>query len=186
MGCAPVRVVNVTYNCVKGYLLNTNLPSAPGSYAIVMFNPCPKNLTIGALDRQSFPEGCYIYVGSAHGPGGLHARVGRHLDHTAMKPSHWHIDALTSEFEITGVWWVASKENVECLWAGWLSETLSRHVPNFGASDCRCPGHLFFTADQGGISDTLNCLRQDFETDVRQLEVKSKTHKRSVSHGTAD
>jgi Uri superfamily endonuclease len=186
MECAPGREKNVTYNCGKGYPLNTNLPSSPGSYAIVMFNLYPRKLTIGALDRHSFPQGCYIYVGSAHGPGGLHARVGRHLDHTAMKPSHWHIDALTSVFEITEVWWVASKENVECLWAGWLSETLSRHVPNFGASDCRCPGHLIFAADQRGISDALSYLRQNFEANVHQLEVKSETHKRSVSHGAAD
>ena len=166
------RKLNVTYNCFKGLLLNTNLPSSPGSYAIVMFNPSLRKLTIGALDRQSFPMGYYIYVGSAHGPGGLHARVGRHLDHTAMKPTHWHIDALTSEFEITKVWWVASKENVECLWAGWLSETLSRHVANFGASDCRCPGHLFFTADQGGIASALSFLKQNFAANVHQSKVE--------------
>ncbi len=182
----PRRWLNVAYNCDKGYRLDTNLPSTPGSYAIVMFNPYQRKLTIGALGCQSFSPGCYIYVGSAQGPGGLQSRVGRHLDHTAMKPSHWHIDALTSKFEITEVWWVVSRRNVECLWAGWLNEVLCRHAPNFGASDCRCPGHLFFTADQGGSSDALNSLRGSFDGDVHQLEVKSKTHRRSGSHGSAD
>ena len=151
-----------------------------------MFNSYLRKLTIGALDSQSFPTGCYVYVGSARGPGGLRARVGRHLDHTAMNPSHWHIDALTSEFEITEVWWVASKENVECLWARWLSETLSRHVANFGASDCRCPGHLFFTADQGGITSALSYLRQNFEANVHQLKVELQTQSRSANNGASD
>ncbi len=186
MSCASGQELNVTYNYCKGNLLNTNLPSVPGSYAIGMFNPYLRKLTIGALDRQAFPAGCYIYVGSARGSGGLHARVGRHLDHTAMKPTHWHIDALTSEFEITEVWWAASKENVECRWAGWLSEALSRHVANFGASDCRCPGHLFFTADQGGITSALSCLRQNFKTHVHQFKVDVQTQARSENHGTAD
>ena len=37
--------------------------------------------------------GWHIYVGSANGPGGMRARIGRHL--RTDKTIHWHIDRLT-------------------------------------------------------------------------------------------
>jgi Uri superfamily endonuclease len=41
----------------------------------------------------SLVPGRYIYAGSAYGPGGLKARVSRHM--RRAKRSQWHIDQLT-------------------------------------------------------------------------------------------
>ncbi|WP_429615053.1 DUF123 domain-containing protein, partial [Sphingobium olei] len=41
-----------------------------------------------------FMPGWYVYAGSAYGPGGLRARIRRHL--RRGKLLHWHIDHLTS------------------------------------------------------------------------------------------
>jgi len=43
-------------------------------------------------DKLDLLPGYYIYIGSAFGPGGVRARMLRHL--RADKPKHWHIDYL--------------------------------------------------------------------------------------------
>ncbi len=47
----------------------------------------------GSLQRVRLPPGCYVYVGSAMGPGGFEKRVFRHL--RKRKKARWHIDYLT-------------------------------------------------------------------------------------------
>lgn len=90
-----------------------------------------------------FETGLYAYVGSAHGPGGLRARVGRHLRRD--KPRHWHVDALTALAVVTHVAYVVSPERLECAWAQAVSALPGARIPlpGFGSSDCRCPAHLF-------------------------------------------
>ncbi|MEM2350838.1 MAG: DUF123 domain-containing protein [Thermoproteota archaeon] len=47
----------------------------------------------GSLPMVELSPGCYVYVGSAKGPGGFEKRVSRHLRKT--KRVKWHIDYLT-------------------------------------------------------------------------------------------
>jgi len=88
--------------------------------------------------------GLYVYVGSAHGPGGLRARVGRHL--RREKPHHWHVDHLTAVLPVVHVVVSDSAAALECAWAQRLSALGGASVPvlGFGSSDCRnrCPAHL--------------------------------------------
>jgi Uri superfamily endonuclease len=85
--------------------------------------------------------GRVVYVGSAWGPGGLVARVGRHL-RPASRRDHWHVDRLTRAARPDRVGWrVGGRECdvVEML----LAEGWTTPVPGFGASDCRrCVAHL--------------------------------------------
>lgn len=119
------------------------LPPTGGTYGIVLSLAAPTSCTIGALGLWHFPAGSYLYVGSAWGPGGLRARVSRHLRGTTVR--RWHIDHLRAIAEPLGVW-VAPDEHLECAWAQALSNSppAAIVVPRFGASDCRCPSHLFF------------------------------------------
>ncbi|HIQ09546.1 MAG TPA: DUF123 domain-containing protein, partial [Anaerolineaceae bacterium] len=55
------------------------LPSTPGAYALALRLERPVGLRVGALGVWDFPEGVYVYLGSARGPGGIRARLGRHL-----------------------------------------------------------------------------------------------------------
>ena len=52
-----------------------HLPPAPGTYALVLRVSAPTTLAVGQLGDITFSPGYYVYIGSAHGPGGVKARV---------------------------------------------------------------------------------------------------------------
>ena len=119
-------------------------PSTPGTYVLILQLKQKQRLLIGKLGEYELPEGCYAYVGSAQGPGGLASRLKRHLDLNRTKPPHWHIDHLNHRAEIEQIWWLEGSPSRECDWAEILSSVGTRLIPNFGSSDCRCPGHLIW------------------------------------------
>lgn len=118
-------------------------PCGPGTYMLILEIPSPVHITIGRRGRFLFPAAWYAYVGSAQGPGGLHARLSRHC-RTEKRP-HWHIDYLLPHALLHEVWYAKGTQRQECAWAAHLGEKdgTSTPVPGFGASDCRCPAHLF-------------------------------------------
>ncbi|TET50968.1 MAG: GIY-YIG nuclease family protein [Anaerolineales bacterium] len=118
-------------------------PSLPGSYVLVLRLASPTAITVGSLGSIRFPKGYYAYVGSALGPGGLAARIGRHLAPVARQ--HWHIDALRSRARPVAVWSAVGRERRECVWARALSALpgVLTPAPGFGSTDCRCSTHLF-------------------------------------------
>jgi len=118
----------------------------PGTYALCLHLPEPRPIKVGALGTWDFPAGYYIYVGSAWGPGGIAARLGRHL-----KGSHalrWHIDYLRAESTPVAIW-IAPGQHAECDWAAHLLANQAARiiVPRFGASDCTCPAHLAYVGE---------------------------------------
>ena len=54
------------------------LPSLPGTYALVVRVSGRSEIAVGKLGVLAAQPGFYVYVGSAMGPGGLAARIGRH------------------------------------------------------------------------------------------------------------
>jgi len=129
--------------CTAPFTLDA-LPREPGAYLLVIDLGEPACLSVGRLGDCRLPAGRYVYVGSARGPGGLHARVARHLN-PARRP-HWHIDRLTAIAPIVATWAIPSAQPRECQWVRWLLAQPGSSVPvaGFGSSDCRagCPGHL--------------------------------------------
>ncbi|MER2598358.1 MAG: GIY-YIG nuclease family protein [Caldilineales bacterium] len=117
------------------------LPRAGGSYILLFTLPALTDFPIGHARHYNFAVGLYAYVGSALGPGGLAARVGRHARGTA-KP-HWHIDFLLPQVELLGALMQVSAARLECTWASELAAHVQAVIPGFGSSDCRCAGHLF-------------------------------------------
>lgn len=119
----------------------------PGTYAIVLKNDARSEIRVGRLGRVSFEPGHYVYVGSAFGPGGLRARVSRHLREN--KTQRWHIDYLRAVAIPVSVWFSCEPRNLEHQWARTLDELLGTPgIKGFGSSDCRCSTHLFFSATQ--------------------------------------
>jgi len=118
------------------------LPEQPGTYALILRLPQPTTISVGKLGTFAFRAGWYAYPGSARGPGGLAARVSRHV--RTSKTLHWHIDHLRAHAAPVAVWYATGAERRECRWAKGLAELpgASTPVPGFGASDCRCPAHL--------------------------------------------
>ena len=131
------------------------LPSDPGTYALLLHSPEPVSLQVGRLGGFRLSAGSYVYVGSALGPGGIRARVSRHLRDSRRR--HWHIDALLHECIVEGVCWVVTDARLECAWVRSLLtlEGASAPIARFGSSDCsnRCPSHLVKLERQPGPDD---------------------------------
>ncbi len=117
------------------------LTAEPGAYLLLIELAAPLALDIPRLGAATLAPGRYAYGGSAYGPGGLRARIGRHL--RAEKTQHWHVDRLTAAGQVIGV--RAHPGGRECALVRDLLPVpgASVPVPGFGSSDCRaCPAHL--------------------------------------------
>ncbi len=128
-----------------------DIQALPGSYALVLCLQHPINLPVGRLGVFTFPPAHYIYFGSACGPGGLRARLQRHILGSARP--HWHIDFFRNTSTLHSVFFLPAKSHpassplsLECAWsqAAAVMPSAFIAVPGFGASDCRqgCPAHL--------------------------------------------
>jgi len=123
----------------------SDLPAGPGAYALTFHVDTPIALAIATLGDPVLKSGHYVYAGSAFGPGGIRARVGRHL--RADKKPHWHIDHLSSRAACIDV--KTYPGGRECsLVAALLASGATIPLPGFGSSDCRgCEAHLVRLAD---------------------------------------
>ena len=144
---------------IVGTHRGASLPPRPGTYALILHLDRGRALTVGRLGRFRLPTGIYVYVGSARGPGGLAARVGRHLRRSGTgagpaAPPHWHIDYLGPVARPVAVWLAEGDRRRECAWAARLAQMdgASLPVPGFGASDCRCPAHLVHFATRPSLA----------------------------------
>jgi Uri superfamily endonuclease len=115
---------------------------APGTYALILHADEPGRIRIGRLGEMDVRPGPYVYVGSAFGPGGLAARVGRHVRGDGR--ARWHVDHLRVVAGVEDVWISADPVRREHLWAGLFRDWPGATVPlaGFGASDCSCETHL--------------------------------------------
>ena len=117
------------------------LPAEPGAYLLLIELAAPLALEFPRLGAATLAPGRYAYGGSAYGPGGLRARIGRHLRRD--KAQRWHVDRLTAAGRVAGVRAVPGGQ--ECALVRGLLELpgASVPIPGFGSSDCRtCPAHL--------------------------------------------
>ncbi len=117
----------------------------PGTYALILRSSNQRSLVIGRLGVLSLRSGYYIYIGSAFGPGGLRARL-KHHRQRAVRP-HWHVDYLRRETRLTAIWCTLDQIRREHDWARILegADGLTVAMDGFGASDCTCRAHLFFS-----------------------------------------
>jgi Uri superfamily endonuclease len=115
-----------------------DIPPKPGAYLLVIDLQRAVALTLPGRPTVRLPPGIYLYCGSARGPGGLRARIGRHL--RRGKRIRWHVDHLTEEARLCGALLYADRS--ECRLVTALAH-LPAPVAGFGSSDCRrCRAHL--------------------------------------------
>jgi Uri superfamily endonuclease len=114
------------------------IPAFPGAYLLVIDLDRPVTAGVVAKRDALLAPGRYVYCGSAKGPGGLQARVARHM--RRGKSVRWHIDRLTEQGRVVGAWVFPNGTECDLVAAlsGWPIP-----VPGFGSSDCRtCASHL--------------------------------------------
>jgi Uri superfamily endonuclease len=128
-----------------------HLPPEGGTYVLWLRLPSARRIVVGGLGAVDFVRGWYAYTGSAQGPGGLAARVGRHIRGNGTL--RWHIDFLRRVAAPMAVWCNVSHRRLEHRWAAALAAMpgASLPVPGFGASDCRCRSHLVRFARRPGL-----------------------------------
>ena len=128
-------------------LRQSEIPSEPGTYLLILYANRSRRVSIGKLGRFAAEAGFYYYVGSAFGSGGLKARLGRHCRRT--KSLRWHIDYLRERTALAGAYWSTSLDKREAYWVERLNEHAALTCPfgGFGASDSKQASHLFFCPD---------------------------------------
>jgi Uri superfamily endonuclease len=115
-----------------------HIPELPGAYVLAIELPQAITIALGGRPPAVLDEGRYLYCGSAKGPGGLRARIARHMRHG--KALHWHIDRLTEAGHVLGAWTVVGGHECDLVAA---FAPLPAPIEGFGSSDCRrCTSHL--------------------------------------------
>lgn len=113
----------------------------PTHYTVTLHLPEPTTIEVGALGPMSFSAGDWVYIGRA--TRGFDARLERHRRRAGPdKTLRWHVDYLREAAR-----WVEARvfDGVEeCALAERVAslEGARRPEDGFGASDCRCDGHL--------------------------------------------
>jgi Uri superfamily endonuclease len=138
--------------------------TSKGTYAFLLHLRHTCRVRVGRLGTYDLAAGYYLYVGSALGPGGVPARVARHMCSSAKL--HWHIDYLRPLCEVVETRACHGYSRLECTWA---AEVPTRHqasipIPGFGSSDCRCLSHLFYFQEL----PALQWLGERFAPDIGQ------------------
>jgi len=123
-------------NCDKSH----ERDSDGGVYIAVFCLAEARDISVGKLGRFGFRQGVYFYAGSAQH--NLSARLERHGKKS--KPLRWHIDYLSVRAEMLGAITISAPRRRECELAKELAGVFELAAPGFGASDCRCGGHLFY------------------------------------------
>jgi Uri superfamily endonuclease len=122
------------------------IPSAPGAYILAVRLEREVMFEHGGLAGRRLPAGYHLYCGSAYGPGGLAARVGRHL--SATKSLRWHVDHLTATGDIREVLLLPGGSECDLVRALIDVPDIRAPLPGFGSSDCRrCISHLLTAPD---------------------------------------
>jgi len=113
-----------------------------GIYKLVIKLAQGREIKIGKLGTFVFPNGFYVYTGSAQN--GFEKRINRHL--SSNKKFHWHIDYLLSHAKVIKVLRYVGNRKDECKLNQVTGQSANAIpiVKKFGSSDCNCVTHLYY------------------------------------------
>ncbi len=107
---------------------------------------------IPSLQNPQIDAGLYLYCGSANGPGGIRARVLRHLKRD--KKPHWHVDRLTISQGVEAFSLFEQGNECRLIERLLVLSFVSQPYPGFGSSDCRkCRAHLVRLSEGKTLAD---------------------------------
>lgn len=125
----------------------SEIQALSGTYLLILKSRKITTIEVGKIGSMDVRKGYYLYVGSAFGPGGIKARVNRHLRQNKLL--RWHIDYLRNHCSLE---WVLVNYNTTKKESDWVKRLLlhpaySIAFHQFGASDSCYPSHLFFSTE---------------------------------------
>lgn len=129
-----------------------------GSYLLIVWVERKIRIKPGSLSRVELPRGCYVYVGSAKGPGGFEKRVSRHLK--KIKKARWHVDYLTrvNRVRVEGVFYTLPEYDESMLTRLLSSIGFRKVVKGFGTTDhLEDFSHLLFSGKS--VGETVKRIR---------------------------
>ncbi len=145
------------------------LPKAKGGYIIIIEVSKSILITMSKRKIRAGP-GFYAYIGSAGGPGGLRARLLRHIRKT--KKLRWHIDQITSNIYTNIIKIILSTEVWGKTFENRISLCLSNknldYIKGFGSSDDRnSRSHLFYSNSlkelESSIKECISDITSKYE-----------------------
>lgn len=117
------------------------IPAAGGAYVLTIRLGSALVLETTRSGKVTLEAGCYAYCGNAHGPGGLRARLARHL--RSEKRPHWHVDRLTVHAARLAALPVPGGDECELVARLTRRKEFAIALAGFGSTDCRnCESHL--------------------------------------------
>jgi Uri superfamily endonuclease len=109
----------------------------PGAYLLLIELSKVTDVQLSNKGSASLVPGRYLYAGSAFGPGGLKARIARHM--RRAKVQRWHVDQLTKN-GVSGAWIFPGCNECDLVD---MNSVLPVPIVGFGSTDCkRCRSHL--------------------------------------------
>jgi len=144
-------------------ILETNGLDDSGLYLYLLHNEESQTIEIGEQGAIEFPQGYYLYVGSAESD--LTKRLARHS--RTRKGMEWHIDYLRNKTSVAGSWPIRNKTLQVCDLAAMVSDIANSSVTGFGSSDCNSNSHLFYFEKDPTHTRNL----QDLISRVRMEEI---------------
>ncbi len=135
-----------------------------GAYLLVMRLDRDVRMRIGKLGAFNFPQGYYVYVGSAMK--NLKQRVARHF--SDKKKMHWHIDYFLDNASIERAFIYPSKRRLESKIASLFEREVDKGeaaiiVKKFGATDSNNKSHLFYFSTKTLLNRTLGRIRKEIK-----------------------
>lgn len=117
--------------------------AAGGLYQLVIRLPRPRRIRVGSLGIQPFAAGYYLYTGRARRD--LERRIRTHL--APRRRRWWHIDYLMQYGRLRQIRVRLGRRLSECAHhrQSAAQGAGTPWVRQFGASDCRCGGHLLYS-----------------------------------------
>ena len=108
-----------------------------GAYLLLIELTKVTDVQLSNKVSASLVPGRYLYAGSAYGPGGLKARIARHM--RRAKAQRWHVDQLTKN-GVRGSWTFQGCNECDLVD---MNSVLPVPIVGFGSTDCkRCRSHL--------------------------------------------
>ena len=146
-----------------------------GAYCLIIKLDNDRKIRVGKLGIFDFPEGYYVYVGSAMK--NLKQRIARHL--SSNKKFRWHIDYFLEKAHIKKLLIFPSEKKLESKISKVFEKEVKKGIgsiiaPKFGSTDTKDKTHLFYFVTNSELNKALKILKEEIKGNKDNKKNKHK------------